>query len=219
MHLELVLQALCGKGLTIKPSKCVWSAQKLDYLGFRVGQGEISIPEARVEAIKQLPRPVMVKQLRSFLGTLGFYRQFVPNFANYSKVLTAALKRGKPKKIQWTPDMTSVFEHLKTSLSSSLCLIIPTCCDQFCLITDASGVGIGGVLCVVRNDVQCPVSFYSRQLQERETRYSASELECLAVVETVKHFEVHLCDHPFDVFTDHKALTSLLNSTHLNKKL
>ena len=39
------------------------------------------------------------------------------------------------------------------------------------------------------------------------------------MVESIHHFEIHLCDKTFTVFTDHKALTNLLSSTHLNRKL
>ena len=79
--------------------------------------------------------------------------------------------------------------------------------EVFSIVTDTSMYGIGGgVLCVLREVLQCPVSFFSRQLQDRETKYSATELECLAVVDTLKHFEVHLVDRQFTIYTDHKAL-------------
>ena len=218
-HIDLVLDAIYKHGLTVKASKCVWAAQQVEYLGFTVGNGHLSVPEARVEAIRKLVRPVNIKHLRSFLGTVGFYRKFIPDFARYSSLLTKATKKGKPKNIQWTPEMDTAFIHLKNSLSSSLVLVSPTCNDVFVLTCDASVLGIGAVLCVVRGQWELPVSFFSRQLQEREQRYSASELECLAVVDAIQHFEVHLCDKPFTVFTDHKALTNLLTSTHLNRKL
>ena len=59
---------------------------------------------------------------------------------------------------------------------------------------------------------------YSRQLRDAETRYSATELECLVVVEAVRHFEV-LHGRPFNVETDHRALESLLSSRVRNRKL
>ena len=51
--------------------------------------------------------------------------------------------------------------------------------------TDVSGKGLSGMLSVFRDGVELPVAFYSRQLRGAETRYSASELECLAVVDSV----------------------------------
>ena len=64
-----------------------------------------------------------------------------------------------------------------------------------------------------------PVGFYSRQLKDAETRYPATEIECLAVVEAVRHFEVYLHGRPFQMETDHKALESLLSSKMLNRRL
>ena len=74
-----------------------------------------------------------------------------------------------------------------------------------------------GTIFLVRDGAELPVGFYSRQLRDAETRYSATELECLAVVEAVGHFELHLHGRPFKVETDHRALELLLSS--LNRKL
>ena len=71
------------------------------------------------------------------------------------------------------------------------------------------------MLSVFRDSVELPVAFYSRQLRGAETRYSASELEFLAVVDSVRHFQVYLHSRSFLVQTDHKALESLLSSTKL----
>ena len=68
-------------GLTAKPTKCEWGARSLLYLGHAVGHGEISIPEARVAALRNFQRPVTKSDLRAFLGTVGYYRRFVPEFA------------------------------------------------------------------------------------------------------------------------------------------
>ena len=63
---------------------------------------------------------------------------------------------------------------------------------QSVLQTDASMYGMSGVLNVIREGAELPVGFYSSQLRDAETRFSATELECLTVVEAVRHFEVHL---------------------------
>ena len=72
------------------------------------------------------------------------------------------------------------------------------------------------MLCVKRQSLELPIAFFSRQLRDRET---ATELECLAVLESVKHFEVYLHDQHFRVETDHRALEGLLRSRSLNAKL
>ena len=52
-----------------------------------------------------------------------------------------------------------------------------------------------------------------------EKRYTATEIECLAVLSAIKHFEVYLHGIKFTVETDHKALEQLLSSNHLNARL
>ena len=60
-----------------------------------------------------------------------------------------------------------------------------------------------------RNNEEKPVAFYSRKLQPREQRYSATELEGLAVVDSVDHFSVYLIGTEFTIEADHKALEFL----------
>ena len=217
--LNNVLTALAGKGFTIKPSKCVWAARFVEYLGFEVGEGKLSVPEARIKSISAITLPQTIKQLRSFIGTVGYYRRFVPQFANMSSILTPATVMGMPKTILWSPEMHTAFVNSRVSLSKVLCLSIPSACDVFTLVTDASSRGIGSVLCVTRESCELPVAFHSRQLRARERNYSASELEGLAVVEAIRHFEIYLFGAAFTVVTDHKALTHLFSSSVLNAKL
>ena len=75
--------------------------------------------------------------------------------------------------------------------------------DQFEVHTDVSGVGIEAVLSVIRGKEELPVAFYSRQLRGPEKRYSATEMEALAVVKAVDHFAHYLYGAKFKVLTDH----------------
>lgn len=91
-HIVLALQALSQAGLTANPAKCVWGARSLSYLGHMVGVDHISVPEARVLAIKEFRKPKSKKDLRAFLGTVGYYRRFIPDFAGRAGALQAALR-------------------------------------------------------------------------------------------------------------------------------
>ena len=96
---------------------------------------------------------------------------------------------------------------------------VPLPQDQFSIITDASGLGVGGVLQVRRGDKWEAAAFYSRQLQGAEQRYSATELEALALVSTINHFAYYLYGRAFQAFTDHKPLVQLTTSDRLNPRL
>ena len=95
-------------------------------------------------------RPITRKDLRSFLGSVGYYRRFVPDFAKYSTVLTPATSIKAPNTIQWMPEKPDAFSKLRQSLCDFCVLTVPYSTDVFELHTDASGQGIGAVLNVVR---------------------------------------------------------------------
>ena len=111
-HLRAVLERLRQNKLTAKPSKCVWAAEKLDYLGHVVGGGTVAVPQARVKAIKNFKKPVTKKDMRAFLGMTGYYHRFIKNYGDRAWNLTKATTRDAPKVINWTTDMTNDFMWL-----------------------------------------------------------------------------------------------------------
>ena len=115
--------------------------------------------------------------------------------------------------------MELAFSNICKSVSCSCLLTIPLPEDTMSIITDASGSGIGGVLQVKREGEWEVAAFFSRQTRRPERWYSATELEALALVETVRHFGYYLYGKQFVAFTDHKPLCSLLNSDRLNGRL
>jgi len=86
------------------------------------------------------------------------------------------------------------------SNTCELCIPMPE--DVYSIVTDASGLEIGGVLQVQREGRWEAAAFFSRQLRGAEQRYSATELEALAVVASVSHFAYYLYGHRFTVFTE-----------------
>ena len=77
-----VLTALAGKGFTIKPSKCVWAARSVEYLGFEVGEGKLSVHEARIQSISAITLPHTGKKLEFPENRIG--RTFLYNFQHLS---------------------------------------------------------------------------------------------------------------------------------------
>ena len=139
--------------------------------------------------------------------------------AHNSIELTNAMRKSAPNVVYWSTAMNDEFYYLCHTLSQVSSLTIPTSTDTFILQTDTSTKGIAGVLNVVREGEELPVGFYSRKLHPAEARYSATEIECLTIVQSIQHCGVYLVWKPFTVETDHKALTHLHSSTHLNGRL
>lgn len=87
-HIRRVLGAINAVGLTLNLQKCEWAKQKTSYLGFQLGRGEVRPQVDKVEAIRNSPRPQTKTQVRSFLGLVGWYRRFIPQFATLATPLT-----------------------------------------------------------------------------------------------------------------------------------
>ena len=75
------------------------------------------------------------------------------------------------------------------------------------------------MLCVKRDEQELPVGNFSKKLVGAQLHYSATELECLALVKAIEHFEVYLTGQYFRVKTDHRALQFLQTARHLNSRL
>ena len=71
----------------------------------------------------------------------------------------------------------------------------------------------------MRNGQWEAAAYFSRQFRGAEQRYSATELEALALVSTVEHFSYYLYGFPFTIFTDHKPLEQFMSSDRLNPHL
>ena len=217
--IRTVLSRLKEAGLTANLSKCSWGQTHCEFLGHLVGEGMVSPADLKVQAVRQFAQPVTKKNVRQFLGLTGYYRRFVPEYASHSFNLTETTRKSAPERVAWNEALEEEFIYLKSCICSAPCLTLPVVGDVFVLQTDASGIGVGAVLAVVRDGLEYPVAYYSRKLLPRERKYSASELEGLAVISSVKHFDAYLMTHPFTLQTDHRALLFLNDSKQNNGRL
>ena len=219
LHLDTVLQSLHRAGLTANPTKCRWGGRTIEFLGYKIGTGNMTIPAHRVKAIAEYSRPTTKKVLRAFLGSVGFYRRYMKDLAQQTAVLTPLTSKQAPQQVDWSVEGMEAFNTIISFISNASSLCIPLPSDKFSVVTDASGRGIGGVLQVYWEEEWQPTAFFSRQLRGAEHRYSATELEALALVATVEHFGYYLYGKQFTTYTDRKLLEQLLSSDRLNPRL
>lgn len=118
VHLRQVLDLISQQQLYLKESKCVFSQEKLEFLGHVVSASGITIDPKKSKVIREWPNPVCVKDVRSFLGMVGYYRKFVPNFGIISRSLTNLLR--KDTVFVWTQTENQAFMDLKTALVQAL---------------------------------------------------------------------------------------------------
>ena len=163
-HLDTVLEALSLAGLTANPTKCKWGGKAIEFLGYQVGGGEMSIPDHCVQALKTYTKPVTKRGLQAFLGSIGFYRRYIAKLASQTAILTPLTAKQAPQRVVWTEEGTCAFQSICSYFCNECSLCIPLPDDKLSLVTDTSGRGIGGILQVFRDRDWMPAAFFSRQL-------------------------------------------------------
>lgn len=114
----------------------------------------------------------------------------------------------------------TAFENLKTCLTTPPILAYPNFEKSFIVFTDASTYALGAILAQKdEKDNECVIAYASRTLNKHERNYGVTELECLAVVWSIRHFHHYLHGQKFVVVTDHAALKYLLKMTNPVGKL
>jgi len=97
-HIDQGLEKLKSAGLTANPDKCKWGGRTVEFQGHQVGNGRMSLPSHRAEALADYTKPT-TRGLRAFLGAIGFYRCYVRQFANHTAMLTPLIFKSASSKV------------------------------------------------------------------------------------------------------------------------
>jgi hypothetical protein len=151
-------------------------------------------------------------QIRSFLGLVGYYCRFIPNFSKIAKPMTKLLE--KDSKFKWSPQCEEAFLTLKKLLTTAPVLAQPDIDKPSDVYCDASGTGIGDIL---MQDGRA-FAYASRQLWHHEEHYPTHDLELLAVVHALKVWRHYLLGNLLHIYTDHKSLKYLFTQPDLNMR-
>lgn len=149
-----------------RPLKHLWQRAGLTLNAVKCN-GKLRPQVDKVEAIRRNPRPTTKKEVRSFLGLMGWYQRFIPNFASITTPLTNLLVKNVKKPISWTEDCETAFKGLKEKICSSPVLQSPHFNQHFLVQVDTSATGIGAVLAQGAPGAEKPVVFLSRKLLSR----------------------------------------------------
>ena len=225
-RLEAVFQKLITAGLKLKPSKCFFFREEIEYLGHVVSGKGISTNPKKVEAVAKWPTPQTVYDVRSFLGFVGYHRRFIKDFSKIAKPIREVItglenqsKRSAKKTfVEWTEAADSTFEHLKKLCISTPILAYPDYKLPFVLHTDSSSEGLGAVLYQKQNGKLRVIAYDLRSVSKAESHYPAHKLEFLALKWAVceKFHEYLYGSNLFEVYTDNNPLTYVLSSAKLD---
>ena len=224
-HLETVFSHLREARLKMKRSKCDFFKKEIHYLGHLISTEGISPLPNKLDCIQHMPVPKNAKEIKQFLGLTGYYRKFVPRFADISRPLTTLTK--KDQKFDWTPACQKSFDLLKETLCSEPILKYADTSKPYTLYTDASKFGWAGVLTLSHTTVidgkssttDHPVTFVSGLFRGSQLNWAALTKEAFAIYMSVKKLSFYLTDATILLRSDHKPLEKFLQKNTLNLKV
>ena len=204
-RLRQVFERLRHTKLKLSADKCTFAAKEVSYLGHRRDRGRPSSRSLVARAaIQEISTPKNTTEVCSFLGLAGYSRRYVKNFVAIAGPLHALTR--KDTFFHWSSECQDAFDGLKTLLTTSPITTFPDFSLPFLLYTDTSTAGLGAILAQVREGKERIICCTSRSLNQAEKAYSATKLECLAIVWAIAKFRPYLKSMPFEVYTDHYAI-------------
>ena len=211
-NLRTVLEKLNSEGLKLNTHKCTWLEKRVKWLGHILSKEGFAPDPQKVEAIERLETPRNKKELRMFIGMIGFYEKFIENFAKLANPLYRLLKDNV--KFCMTPIEIKSVIKLKNSLKNAVNLnffrpgqgILKLKCD-------ASFDTISAILEQEKEkDVFAPLFFLSKKLTKREENFTIGEKEALTIIFAVEKLRNFLLGSHFIIETDHSSLTTMLTT-------
>jgi RNase H-like domain found in reverse transcriptase/Integrase zinc binding domain len=216
-----VLDLLEEESFFLKPAKCKFEQQSIDYLGIVVTKGTVWIDPTKQNGLAVWPRWLTsVKQVHSMLGVLGYQRPFICGFVYLAHPIMQLLK--KERKFEWTEECTAALDKLIEIVMSDPVLHRPNYDLPFTLEVDTSQYTTGAILYQPNDKGQlCPVGYHSHTLNPAERGYDVHDQELLAVIRGLRQWRHLLLSSLFTttVITDHANLQYYCQPQKINHRM
>jgi hypothetical protein len=217
-NLDKVQQRCEEKHLVLNWEKCHFMVREGIVLGHLISECGIEVDRAKIEVIEQLPPPVNIKGIQSFLGHAGFYRWFIKDFSHVARPLTNLLAKDVP--FEFDDACLKTFETLKKALTSAPIIQPPNWSLPFEIMCDTSDYAVGVVLGQSKDKKHHHAIAYARKtLSGPQLNYATTKKELLAVVFAIDKFRSYLVGAKVIIYTDHAALKYLLTKKDAKPRL
>ncbi|KAF7770963.1 hypothetical protein Agabi119p4_6937 [Agaricus bisporus var. burnettii] len=218
-HVREVLRRLREHGLYARADKCEFNSESVEYLGYILSPGGLTMSSDKVKTIQDWPEPRKVKDVQSFLGFANFYRRFIYGYSDIVVPLTRLTRKGTPW--NFSSEAWEAFETLKKAFTTAPVLThwIPD--SQLIIETDASDYALAAILSTITSDGNIhPIAFHSRTFTAPELNYDTHDKELLAIFEAFRIWRHYLegASLPVDVVTDHKNLEYFATTKLLTRR-
>ena len=171
-HLTQILDVCVKKRLVLSWEKSHFMVREGIVLGHLVSSKGLEVDKAKVEVIQDLALPTSIRELRSFLGHVGFYRRFIQDFAKVSKPLTSLLCKEKEFIIE--EEGKHAFMQLKQALVEAHILQSPNWDLPFEIMCDAFDFAVGAVLGQRIDKKPTVICYASNTLADAQLNYTTT---------------------------------------------
>ena len=221
-HIDETLKHVKSSGLTLNIKKSDFAKPEVKFCGCIVGSGKRRVDPDKVHSILQLKRPETKTQVRSVLGLFGWFREYIPRYAEWARALTELTSKRVPNRIPWGTNEQASFDKLKellcTAVNEPLCIIDWS--KPFNIYTDASDYMVAGILSQTGEDGnEQPIAFFSKKLNDTQKAWSTIEKEAFAVLEALNRFRSWVFGYSIFIYSDHNPLSFLTESSFKSAKL
>ena len=216
-HICMVFEKLRAANLSMKKSKYNFFSKEIQYLGHILSSTGIRPLPSKTQAIQHMNPPTTPKQVRPFLGLVGYYRKFIKGFAKVAKPLTLLTRQ--QVKFEWTHNHQTAFEHLKNAIVQAPILHYPNPNKLYIVYTDASDDTCGAQLSQKHEGTEFPVAFLSHTFSETQWKWSTTKQGAFGVYYAITKWNYYLQGANIIVRNDHKSLARFLNGKNANNKV
>ena len=167
-RLKLIFERFSKHNLYIKSYICFLGYLELEFLDKVVSEKGLQISRTKIQSILDFLLPTVSKQLKSFLRTANYFRDFVKGYSTLSQPLHQLLTDyNKTRRVVWTLESTAAFHEMKLAISKCTTMHFMSDTAPITLHTDASDYGVGGYLFQTVDGKDQPVAFVSKSLVGR----------------------------------------------------
>ena len=208
-HIKEIFKRLEAADLKMKRSKCDFFKKHIHYLGHLISADGIRPLKDKLDTICDMPAPHNSKEVKQFLSLVGYYRKFVPRFADLSRPLTRLTC--KDRIFEWTHECRKAFNILKQSLCAQPILKYADRSKGYTLYTDASKYRWAGVLTQAHTSIvegkkvttDHPVAYVSGLFRGSQLNWAALTKKAFAIYMSVKKLSFYLTDADILLKSDH----------------
>ena len=224
-HLRILFERLRSTDLKLKEVTCNFLKKHIQYLGHIISGKGIAPVQEKLESIQNMLPPRNSKEVKQFLGLIGYYRKFVPHFLDLARHLNALTR--KETVFEWTQICQESFELLKTSLMSEPILTYPDPNLPYVLFTDASKYAWACVLTQEKThviddkEIQIlhPNTYMSGLFRGSQMNWACLMKEAYAIYMSIKKVAYYLEDADITLRSDHLPLKKFSAKNTLNSKV